>query len=347
MRRYLQSGIRIFLMMASSSLCAGIGAIFELFTYSEAQESMRAHMMGLAYSYYIIATLFVFLFSEHFTRENVRTSRLVIHTILVGFTVKYYIQVGSMEMKNTDLPFYDINGDDLWLVASNLLVFAVASYFILDNFLKALKFAKTDENRKRIYLMILGYIFAGFLTPFTRQLAFLFLSSSSEMIQAIFIGIVPNIFLAVGSIIISIPYVTSKDISFLASQHYYHLLIIREGGVLLWEYQFPQENKTLSASLFSSGITAITELIQETAGIEANLEMVKFEGRILIVRRYENVIGILITEFCTEFLRKALYDMVVRFKEEIISTDLISYIHDDDLHALQIMQQTLGMVVET
>ena len=183
-------------------------------------------------------------------------------------------------------PFFDLNilvFDQLTTILNKLLPVLIG-ITVLATVYKNYPLAWKKQKRQLLFLGIGAFI--GYITPHV----------FIEPFQTLIVGAVgPSLFMvlvrvwvALGFILYWYSFGNAKFFGFLQRQHAQELLMIAEGGIPLYSYNFHDENKVLEDEmLFGGAITAIGSLFKETLGKSNVKDITLDDGRKLLFQPFD------------------------------------------------------------
>ncbi|MHA1303133.1 MAG: hypothetical protein ACTSPI_05460, partial [Candidatus Heimdallarchaeaceae archaeon] len=292
--RFFKLQLSTFLWLSLAALLTASAAFFEILSVTAPTDYFSNLYIRIAYESFALLIISTILFIESYTQEFIRAGRVSIIAFIIGIYSLAFTDPNTMELKNFTLNLYDYSKDAVLLSIIAVLTFSLLAFWVTRGFIRALKTATSQSNKQRIRFMIIGFIMASIFTPLLKEFAFNVITEN-EFLQGVLAGILANIFLAIGTAFLTIPYLTSKDTSFLLPQNYYHLLIVNDIGLLVWQYNF-SENKEIEAELFSGAITAISSIIKESTGFQSDLQSIRLKDKIFSVSVFERIAGVMITD---------------------------------------------------
>ncbi len=219
------------------------------------------------------------LFIDYFERERISANRLA---LIIGYLVLvyswevswlynylYYFFAGEPQPTGYNAGYF------------NLLSLIILSFFILiavlcSRVLQHMKqFALDTAHRKQLSYMqwaILSiFLFAPLLS--LSQMFFGYIGVNVDLEYPGFVCI----FVGIG--LLWLAYARTTRVALLQPQQIDKILVLNEGGVLLYSYEFSHTPQTINDMLISGGLTAVRGIMREAMGTGTELRSITFEDK--------------------------------------------------------------------
>lgn len=320
---FIKNPISTFLWLSGTSFTEFLAAVFEILSVISTSERLANLFIRLAYESFAITLVLLIFFAESYTQKSMRIVRITILAFTVGFYSHAFLDPSSMELKNEKYNLYDYSSTNWQLSILAIITFFLVSFWILSSFAFAYNKVSNDKtSRRKILTMASGFILAAIVTPIIKELWFQ-IFTQNLYIQALMAGVMANTFLAVGTLMLVIPYLHARSIQFLLPQNYYYLIVVNEAGIMLWEHRY-QKHHEMEGVLLSAALIAIRSLLQDATGFESPLKTIQFQDITFVLAFKEQIAALLILDHGSQYIERQLQIFASRFydkNQEMIKTN--------------------------
>jgi hypothetical protein len=269
----------------------------------------------VAYLLYGGVVVSLVVFSEKLTRNTIRAAPMFMLGLVVGLYLYGLTNRSYFIRKSAILALYDYSEQATFLLVIALIMFIIVTGLVTQAFWFIYKY--NYRQRNHVFVMIVGFFCSLLLTPIMTEFAYFLPINNKEnsIIIVIMAGIIPNVLLAIGTVLLTLPYLTSQNIGFLAPQRYYKLMIINKEGLLLWDTAFEQNTEEeIDVDLFTGAVTAIQHLLREAAGITTQIKEIVYQDRLLLLSSTHQITGILIIDRRSSYVSSIFQQFVKLFQ---------------------------------
>lgn len=332
LRRYWQTRIRGLLFLAGMNISV---SLFELVNLGLDLNPQRFQgLQEVAYLLPVLMGVFFTLFLDSFSEESLVTAKTVVSAFFLG-------AMGALVL------FAQSAGGEVFLLLIGLyfIIMTLWAYRILNT---SLIYTTEIEGEKQIRQIKIGLVIAylGTAGSYAVDVFVLANTGAEQATRGLFLYFIPHVMLTAGTVFIALSVIARPRVAIVNPQQIYQLFVILDSGLPLFSYKF-SGGQGIDETLISGALNAITNLMKEAAGVEENLDSVRFGDRTLIVGVRGRVFAILIADRVSRFLREGLDNFLQTFEtqyhEEI---ETWTGNPEDFTGARQLIQRAFGLRVE-
>ena len=288
----------------------------------EGQLDLYTLLANASYVGTILSAISFLFFYEIFDSDSLFGLKQLFISIIGTITLASFFLHDQTIAYNPTMQVYMLTPDSLTTDLNKVLPVLVGVVVLLtvyNNYSLAWK-----KQQKQLIIMGIG-AFIGYITPHIFIEPF-----QKDIVNSVGPGLFMvsvRVWVAMGFIIYWYSFGSSKFFGFLQRQHAQELIMIAEGGIPLYSYNFRSNEKVLDDEmLFGGAITAIGSLFKETLG-KTNVSDISLEdGRKLIFKAFEDS-GynlILITPKSSKYLSESMKRFGVSIRKTFSSVNNIS-----------------------
>ena len=287
---------------------------------------------------YSLALFALYLMSEHMVDLRPNTYRLTLVSVLWGgyFSLLIYDSFHDYDwsLKPESLVLSSPQYTHAFNTWFNFFQFTVM-LFVTYVFWMAYKTSHDEANTKVSFLMFIGVLIytivaleevieSVFGLEFTGILSY----------KAIYYGIT---FLIIAYVFVKYPYYV-----FNVPTYVYRLILATKEGIFIYgaQIELPFFKKTheeeTSDELLASAISALTQFMEEAADTKGTIRIVQLEDRVLLVRKEDNLMGMVIAQSPAKMLISALGQFVREFNKTY-HVDVVSAVDNESFSGAEMI----------
>lgn len=309
----------LFLIIALIFILIGDGFGLLGMFIPEGQLTLFTFLSRTSYVTTILSAVTFLFFYEIFDSDSMFGLKQLIITIFGTLVLASFFLHSQTINYNSTMQVYMVSIDSMTILLNKILPVLVGISVlvtIFNNYSLAWKMQKRQLTILGVGAFI-GYISPHvFIEPFQSQIV-------SVVGPGLFMVSV-RVWVAVGFIIYWYSFGSSEFFGFLQRQHAQELVMIAEGGIPLYSYNFKSGEKVLEDEmLFGGAITAIGSLFKESLGASAVKDISLDDGRKLLFRPFEGY-GynlILITPKSSKYLHESMTRFGTKVRKLFSSVD--------------------------
>ena len=197
----------------------------------------------------------------------------------------------------------------------------VLMVFVLITFWEAYRTSHNPLNKKVSLWMVIGIVIFAVVAFY-------------EVIESLFNISLPGIFdykalyYSVTFLVLAYAYLRYPYYVFNVPTYVYRIILATKEGIHLYsaeiENPFSTVTEEASDELLASAVSAMTRFMEEASASKGSIKLVELEDRALLVRKEQNMVGMVIAERATRMLRSALgqfvREFIATYKEQLSET---------------------------
>ncbi|MBK5114506.1 MAG: hypothetical protein KGD59_01195 [Candidatus Heimdallarchaeota archaeon] len=198
-----------------------------------------------------------------------------------------------------------------------LLLFLLVVYvFMFVLFIKGLRKATIQKQRRQIWLIITGLAIAALGGTALNYILNLF-----EAFQSL--GDMDIIFVVIGFAIVASAYLRSPIQIYFAPVSAYRLFVMNNNGIPLLTHdfcEFGEKALIMDSTLISGALLGVISILKETLDSDSTPTIIHLDDRILLIEKTDSALYALITDSDSMVLRSALKDFGKEFEKAFKET---------------------------
>lgn len=286
----------------------------------------------------VFSAILMLIFLDLYSESHLNASRLSFSSVIGLMTI-----IGVTEYFSfTNETLNDLFGSVFLIFFGYVVYFAHTAIKRMIQFAPAEHQVSMSQLLKYFYFSYLGVSLVYFSIGFIYFMLGANTIEETPVLVQVYITAMPQILFLLGNYYIYIGYIRYRNPAVIQPQRIDRFVIISEDGLPIYRFDIELETTSITDTLFSGALTAITSVLKESSNIVGDLKTIEIGDHFLIVNVKGPLTGVLFSFRTTQFLREATISLMKNI-EKNVQIDELHRISDKQISQIDhYVKQALG-----